>query len=70
MAKVLSNGRLWGSNTKLSNETREQVIKLLKASELPMVVIARRFGVSSEAVSTVNASENYIRPKAHRPVRF
>jgi len=70
MAKILSNGRFWGGNSRISDETRGHVIKLLKMSELPMTTIARRFGLSTQAVSTINADENYIRPKAHRPPRF
>jgi hypothetical protein len=70
MAKVLSNGRLWGSGSRVPPPTREQIIRLLKSSDLPIRMIALRYGVSAEVVSAINASENYIRPKGHRPERM
>jgi hypothetical protein len=70
MAKVLSNGRLWGSGSRIAEERREQIVRLLRTSELPIRIIALRLGISAEAVSSINASENYIRPKGHRPERF
>jgi hypothetical protein len=70
MAKVLSNGRFWGSGTRVEGETRERVIKLLRSSELPIRTIAHRLGVSIDAISAINVSENYIRPKGFRPERI
>ena len=70
MAKILSNGRFWGSGTRVEGETRERVVKLLRSSELPIRTIAQRLGVSIDAVSAINISENYIRPKGFRPERI
>src|SRR5262249_12999605 len=70
MAKILSNGRFWGSGTRVEGETRDRVIKLLRSSELPIRTIAQRLGVSIDAVSAINVSENYIRPKGFRPERI
>ncbi len=70
MAKILSNGRAWGGNRNVSAETREEVIRFLKRPDLSIKLIARRFAVSAAAVSTINAAENYIRPKGHRPERM
>jgi len=70
MAKVLSNGRFWGSGSKVEGDTRERVVKLLRTSELPIRVIAQRLGVSIDAVSSINIAENYIRPKGFRPERL
>src|SRR5262249_55325308 len=70
MAKILSNGRFWGSGTRVEGETRERVVKLLRSSELPIRTIAQRLGVSIDAVSAINVSENYIRPKGFRPERI
>lgn len=70
MAKILENGKSWGSKNKVTLQAREQIIRLLQASELPIALIAKRLGLSVAAVSGVNANENYIRPKGFRPDRI
>ena len=70
MCKILGNGKFWGTKNKVTGEMREQIIRLLQVSELPISIIAKRLGLSVAAISTVNAAENYIRPKGFRPDRI
>jgi len=69
MPKVLSNGRIWGRGTKVDNQTHKRVVQLLRSTELPFRTLGKRLGISAEAVSSINISENYIRPKGFRPPR-
>jgi hypothetical protein len=66
--KILSNGRFWGSGANIGSDMRERIVELLQSSDLPMRMIAQRFGVCTDAVSAINVSRS-IRPKGFRPER-
>ena len=66
--KILSNGRFWGSGSKVESDMRDRIIKLLRSSDLPMRTIAERFGLCTDLISAINVSES-IRPKGFHPER-